>query len=141
MHPENENKITLMYADGSKVMDIDVHTPMTVTSETKYEHNRFATIKTAFKTKLEMEVSNPDSMLDSFMNVPEGKTFTLTALVPDGEKQARVHKKRRINKKWLKRYGMTTKYSKIKIPKMHLVGAEPINPNESDVNTYKFVLE
>lgn len=31
-----------------------------------------------------------------------------------GTKQARTHKKKRINKKWLKRYGLVTKYERKK---------------------------
>lgn len=35
-------------------------------------------------------------------------------VVPDSKKQNRTHKKKRINKKWAKRYGYTTYNSKIK---------------------------
>lgn len=43
-----------------------------------------------------------------------GDSIDIYHLTPDGYVQARKHKKKRINKKWLKRYGYKPKYKKVK---------------------------
>ena len=54
-----------------------------------------------------------------------GDSIDIYHLIPDGYVQARKHKKKRINKKWLKRYGYKPKYKKVKI-KTKFVESNPI---------------
>lgn len=49
-------------------------------------------------------------------------------VVPDSKKQNRIHKKKRINKKWAKRYGYTT-YNSIEDEKVIMMnGSMYVNP-------------
>ena len=57
--------------------------------------------------------------LDFFTNIYNGELkcgdlIDIYHLTPVGYEQARKHKKKRINKKWLKKYGYKTKYKKVK---------------------------
>ena len=54
-----------------------------------------------------------------------GDSIDIYHLTPDGYVQARKHKKKRINKKWLKRYGYKPKYKKVKT-KTKFVNSNPI---------------
>ena len=54
-----------------------------------------------------------------------GDSIDIYHLTPDGYVQARKHKKKRINKKWLKRYGYKPKYKKVKT-KTKFVESNPI---------------
>lgn len=49
------------------------------------------------------------------------------------QEQVRRHKKKRINKKWAKRYGFRTKYRKIRIPEVSIV------PNFNSDYEYEFI--
>lgn len=54
-----------------------------------------------------------------------GDSINIYHLIPNGYVQARRHKKKRINKKWLKRYGYKPKYKKVKT-KTKFVNSSPI---------------
>ena len=50
---------------------------------------------------------------DLIVNDPVNTTIEFDGYIPNGLVQARTHKKRRINKKWLRRHGMKLGYKKV----------------------------
>jgi hypothetical protein len=98
-----ENNLTFgsgtFYIDESKIGTIDT---MEVTEYPENQHLKGISFTTAYTAELEGEVNGP--LLSELVGPDSDPTFQMEY---DGfvYEQVRKHKKRRINKKWAKRYG------------------------------------
>ncbi len=66
-------------------------------------------------------------IIDLLMQQPDKYAVDSYEWIPVGIKPARTHKKKRINKKWLKRYGVVTKYERKKCKKIDVTYQTIIN--------------
>ena len=98
-----ENNITFgsgtFYINESKIGTIDT---MGVTEYPEDQHLKGVAFTTAYTAEFEGEVNRP--LLSELVEMDSDPTFQMEY---DGtmHEQVRKHKKRRINKKWAKRYG------------------------------------
>lgn len=107
------NDMKLMLTDGEIISDInDVYE----LAEKDIESNSFQTNQSI---SLSVEADCPDAIRE-IMKSPDKFDFKVTMMSPVGIKQARTHKKKRINKKWLKRYGVVPIYKKIVLPNCNI---------------------
>jgi len=79
--------------------------------------------KSSLSFHLETEPVNLSAIQEIAKN-EYATNFKVTMMIPDGTRQKRRHKKRRINKKWLKKYGYETTYVELDIPKCHIKRGE-----------------
>lgn len=103
------NDMKLMLTDGEIISDInDVYE----LAEKDIESNNFQTNQ-SISLSVNADYSGD---IQEIMQSPDVSDFKITMMSPVGVKQARKHKKKRINKKWLKRYGLVPIYRKIVLP-------------------------
>lgn len=100
-----DDKTTISFYDtdtGKEIHFFDVESLSAVSPiEINTEPKRHFTGELSFSLQQEI-LQNPDNF-----------TIFLDTIVPIGMIQARTHKRKRINKKWLKRYGEKMGYKKI----------------------------
>jgi len=116
MHPDNIiGSISLMnFETGEEIMSLNSD-DIIATTEFSAEQKPPVIISGAFKQSASLTIDNID-LSDNFKKLfamPSLDKFTAEF---DGNVpmlvQAKTHKKKRINKKWLKRYGMKVVYKK-----------------------------
>ena len=112
-----------MYLDGEKILDItDAYMPLSVDDEIKVNietsNTRYTCdIDSDWSSTMFLTLDNNDDIISQLLDLdrtPESWDISYPVKV-----QARKHRKRRINKKWLKRYGYRTIMRKSNGWKLH----------------------
>lgn len=89
--------------DGTKIMNIP---SAELTYEPNVRYERDDCLVRNFKGEITLEINNSDFNLEAITGLNKDKFPEMWDLEYTEYVQARKHKKKRINKKWLKRYGV-----------------------------------
>lgn len=110
-----DDKTTISFYDtdtGKETHFFDVESLSAVSPiEINTEPKRHFTGELSFS--LDHHKSDLEALQQDILQNPDNFTIFLDTIVPIGMIQTRTHKRKRINKKWLKRYGEKMGYKKI----------------------------
>ena len=96
----------------SEIPELNFEDSISAEEMPKYVRNIYTPVSASAEFSLECEINAP--FFEKLCGYPRSgaESYTLTCKVPY-QKQIRRHKKKRINKKWAKRYGYKTMFNDV----------------------------